>query len=55
MELKIGQEAEWPAAGNICLGGRTNMTEVTMLQGPLAWGWGQLGAGEGRAKPSGLH
>lgn len=32
MELKIGQEAEWPAAGNICLSHRTNTEEVTMLQ-----------------------
>lgn len=55
MELKIGQEAEWPAAGNICLSCRTNMTEVTTLQGPLPWGRGQLGAGEGKGKPAGPH
>lgn len=49
MELKIGQEAEWPAAGNICLSRRTNTEEVTMLQdsptvGPgESWGGGERG------------
>lgn len=61
MELKIGQEAEWPAAGNICLSHRTNTEEVTMLQdsptaGPgESWGGGEregfqifsLGPGQG--------
>lgn len=49
MELKIGQEAKWPAAGNICLSHRTNTEEVTMLQdsptvGPGEnWGGGERG------------
>lgn len=49
MELKIGQEAEWPAAGNICLSHRTNTEEVTMLQdSPTVrpgenWGGGERG------------
>lgn len=50
MELKIGQEAEWPAAGNICLSHRTNTEEVTMLQdSPTVGGArGELGRrGEG--------
>lgn len=45
MELKIGQEAEWPAVGNICLCCRTNMKEVTLLQGSPRVGQGRAGGG----------
>ena len=48
MELKIGQEAEWPAAGNICLSRRTNTEEVTMLQdSPTVQPGENWGGGEG--------